>query len=105
LRFPLIAKGEEAMARVISMVVKLDDGRYRTIKLHKVKAIYTDQQYMCAGTIESGEDDVAGPPTDKPEFTDGGTEKSFTNGDDGGGEGDDGDGPHCFWLDGVLVCL
>jgi hypothetical protein len=102
MRFPLIAKGEEAMPRITSMVVKLDNGKYRTIKLHKVRSIYTAEEYICNGKVEPGEDDVAGPETDKPEFTEETEKESF----EGGGEAEDnGDPPNCHFINGVWVCL
>jgi hypothetical protein len=92
------------MANVISMVVKLDNGTYRTIKLHKVKSIYTAKEYLCNGTIQEGEDDVAGPPTEKPVFDDGENGQTRV---DGGDEEDGGNGqpPFCYWVDGMLICL
>lgn len=85
------------MARVTAMVVMLDNGKYRKVKLGKVKSIYTAEKHMCAGHIDPGEDDVAGPETDKPDFSPDqltATTRSLGNGDD----------PVCYLVNGVIIC-
>jgi hypothetical protein len=97
------------MARITSMVVKLDNGKYRTIKLHKVKSIYADQKYLCDGNIEPGHGDVAGPETDKPDFKEEADWEALDSQDNESGDstnnGNGGTPPNCYWLDGVLVCI
>lgn len=90
------------MSRIIAIVVKLDNGKYRRLKLEKIKSIYTDAKYICSGTMEEGEDDVAGPPTDQPDFSPtSGTTTRSAPAEDGNGN----PGPGCYLVDGVWICI
>lgn len=88
------------MSRIVSIVVKLDNGKYRRLKLERIKAIYTSDAYICAGTKGPGEDDVAGPETDKPDFdsVSGETRSVSLGGEDGNGP------PECHLINGVWIC-
>ena len=92
------------MGRVTAIVVKLDNGKYRRLNLRKIKSIYTDAAYICAGTMESGEGGVAGPETEQPDFAP--TAESADASSPGlAASGEDGDaGPECFLINGVWVC-
>ena len=95
------------MSRITAIVVKLDNGKYRRLKLEKIKSIYTDASYICSGTMEEGEGDVAGPQTDKPDFSpsDAGADTRSATADGGGDDADGNGGPNCFFVDGVWICV
>lgn len=89
------------MSRIVSMVVKLDNGKYRRLKLGKIRSMYTNEAYLCDGRVEPGEGDVAGPETDKPDFDSVEPEMTARG---GGGEGGNGQPPACYFVNGVLIC-
>jgi hypothetical protein len=93
---------EVGMDRVTAIVVKLSNGKYRRLNLGKIKSIYTDAAYICNGEKLPGEDDVAGPETDKPDFSDSADKAALTAADNG----DDGNGgpPECYLINGYWVC-
>jgi hypothetical protein len=87
------------------MVVKLDNGKYRSIELSKVKSIFTDPNYVCGGTIEPGPERGVGPETDKPDWAPELPKESVTTGGGNGDGEDNGDDPICVWVNGVIVCV
>lgn len=91
------------MSRITAIVVMLDNGKYRRLNLEKIKSIYTDAKYICSGTMQEGEDDVAGPESDKPDFSPSDTARTTRSATAASGEDGNG-GPNCFLIDGVWIC-
>jgi hypothetical protein len=97
------------MPRIRSMVVLLDDGTYRSIDVGRLRSVYIHGLPPKQAMLEGGDGDLASPPSEKPQwdFFNGKAEPvaaPMTRGG-GGGDGEDGDPPTCFYVDGVWVCL
>jgi len=99
------------MSRIVSMVVKLDNGKYRAIDLSKVRSIHIDPNYrQPAGTGDEGE--PAGPEMDSPDFSPTAsapeaTRSTLAAAENGGGDDPPGPppGPNCYWINGAWICL
>jgi hypothetical protein len=86
------------MARVTSIVLKLDNGMYRTIDLERVGTIYLKDKPAKAQVLD-GEDWVSAE-SPVPEWDwKGETLRGETPPSD-----DDDDGQFCYYVNGVLVC-
>ena len=89
------------MARITAIVVKLDNGMYRRLDLSKIKALYTDEQSMCAGTIQPGEGGMAGPETREPDFSE---DPIPATASPPPTTRSNGNGPNCYVVNGTIVC-
>jgi hypothetical protein len=108
--FPLTDRGEVSMSRIVSIVVRLDNGKYRALDLSKVRSIHIDPTYA-SPPADTSEDEggLAGPETDAPDFspTASASETTTRSASTAEADGDNGDppGPNCYWVNGAWICL
>jgi hypothetical protein len=84
------------MAQVVSIVLKLDNGKYRTVHMDRARSIYIRSKPPEHAHMEPGLGDTVGPQTDAPEWDPWTATRGGDNGDDG---------PTCFEIDGIIICV
>lgn len=94
------------MASVTSIVMKLDNGMYRTLDLRRIRSMYILGKPPDDAIIHGeGDGDLVSAETSTPDWDWQGWSTGTRGGNgNGNGNGDPPPPPNCYWVNGVLVC-